>query len=146
MLIAYYPNGLNIGRATLSSWLTAAKAAADLVASPGIVIAVDDPRYPYSWGHVILADDRQTQGGLVYSKIHGSRRVAELEFTLGREDKSSTWESWHVATAGGRIPFVWREPMTGENVIVTAAITRATTRQQYRRIQPASLRLTEYLL
>ena len=143
MRIAYNPNGATLSAYALRQWLTAAKS--DIAAAPGVLIRVNDPRHPYFFGREVLADDRQTQGGIQHSRILTVRRRATLDFNLCKADIDALWQGWHTATFGGRIPFVWEEPLTGELIAVTSNVNTVTRRETYRRYQPATLELIEWL-
>ena len=142
MRIAYHPGGAQLSAYELAQWISAALA--DINAAPGVVIRVNAPKNPYFFGQEIQADDRETQGGARYSRLRSIRRRASLEFQLCRPEIDALWRGWHLATLGGRIPFVWEEPLTGELIAVTSAVSTVTRMETYRRYQPASLELIEW--
>jgi hypothetical protein len=144
MRIAYHPTGAALTTYALNQWLVSAKA--DIAASPGIVITLDDPKHPYSFGTETIADDRATLAGVPYSRIITTRRRAMLEFNLCTPVIDAHWQAWSLATYGGRFPFVWEEPLTGELIAVKAAVVGMVTRREnYQRNQPQALDLIEWL-
>lgn len=142
MRIAYHPNGATLSAYALAQWVSAALA--DMDAPGGVVIRVNDPKHPYFFGPEIVADDRETQGGARFSRLRSIRRRASLEFQLCKPEIEARWRDWHLATHGGRIAFVWEEPLTGERIAVQSALSTVSRRETYRRYQPASLELIEW--
>ncbi len=142
MRIAYHPDGATLSAYALSQWIAAALT--DIAAAPGVVISVSDPKHPYFFGAEIQSDDRETQGGARFSRVRTVRRRAALEFNLVRENEDALWRAWHLATLGGRTPFIWEEPLTGELITVQSALSTVSRRETYRRYQPASLELVEW--
>ncbi len=108
------------------------------------MISVSDPKHPYFFGAEIQSDDRETQGGASFSRVRTVRRPAAREFNLARENEDALWRAWHLATLGGRTPFIWEEPLTGELITVQSALSTVSRRETYRRYQPASLELVEW--
>lgn len=144
MRIAYHPTGAAVTAYALAQWLDAARL--DIAAAPGTVATLADPKHPYAFGSEILADDRETQGGKRYSRIRAVRRRATLEFPSISMADDAAWQAWHLATQGGRVPFVWEEPTTRELIAVTCTVTGLVSRiEQYQRSQPVSLELVEWL-
>ena len=142
MRIAYHPNGATLSAYALAQWVSAALA--DMDAPGGVVIRVNDPKHPYFFGPEIVADDRETQGGARFSRLRSIRRRASMEFNLCKPEIEALWRGWHLATHGGRIAFVWEEPLTGERIAVQSALSTVSRRETYRRYQPASLELIEW--
>ena len=142
MRIAYHPDGATLSAYDLSQWI--ASALSDISAAPGVVIAVNHPKHPYFFGPEIQSDDRETQGGVRFSRVRAIRRRASLEFNLCKPEIDALWRAWHLATLGGRIPFIWEEPLTGELITVQSALSTVSRRETYRRYQPASLELVEW--
>ena len=125
MRIAYHPNGATLSAYALAQWVSAALA--DMDAPGGVVIRVNDPKHPYFFG-----------------RLRSIRRRASLEFQLCKPEIEARWRDWHLATHGGRIAFVWEEPLTGERIAVTSTLSTVSRRETYRRYQPASLELIEW--
>ena len=142
MRIAYHPDGATLSAYDLSQWI--ASALSDISAAPGVVIAVNHPKHQYFFGPEIQSDDRETQGGVRFSRVRAIRRRASLEFNLCKPEIDALWRAWHLATLGGRIPFIWEEPLTGELITVQSALSTVSRRETYRRYQPASLELVEW--
>lgn len=143
MRIAYHPDGASLSAYQLAQWIAAARS--NLAAAPGVVITVNDPKHPYFFGPEIQSDDRETQGGARFSRVRTVLRRASMEFNLCKPEIEQRWRAWHLATLGGRIPFIWEEPLTGELIAVQSALSTVSRRETYRRYQPASLELIEWV-
>lgn len=144
MRIAYHSTGADLTDYALGVWLAASKAAIGSVSSPGVLVALADPRHPHRFETAVLSDDRATQGGAQYSRILGTVRRGEFEFNTIADADAAAWRSWHSATYGGRIPFVIELPLTGEVVIVKAAVEQPLQQVGYKRWQPTQWLLTEW--
>lgn len=145
MRVAYHTTGSALTKAALDTWLAASIAALGSVTTPGALIALADPKHPYSFSAEILADDRATLGGAQYSKVHASVRRGVLQFQSIADADLAAWTAWHAATLGGRVPFVIELPHSVGAVAVTARIARVAESAGYRRWQPVTLAIAEYL-
>lgn len=145
MRLAYHTTGSALSKAALDTWLAASIAAIGSVAAPGALIALADPKHPYAFGTEILSDDRATLGGAQYSKVHASVRRGVLQFQSIAEADLAAWTAWHAATLGGRVPFVVELPFSVGAVAVTARVDRIAESSGYRRWQPVTLAIAEYL-
>lgn len=118
MHVAYHPNGAALTAYALNLWLTAALAAVPTapageivtVPVPGILLDLGLPNYPWQVETDYLSDDRETQGGKTYSRIRAERRQGRLNFSGVPSCMIDQWRAWHVATRGGRIPFIVQLP------------------------------------
>lgn len=146
MRLAYHSAGTTLTAYALDVWLAAAKAAIGSVSSPGVLLALPDPKHPYAWATDVIADDRNTLAGLPWSRVQGTLRRGRLEFQTIPQASLAAWEAWHTATLGGRIPFVVELPHNAEAVAVTARIPRVAELTAYRRWQPASIEIVERAL
>lgn len=146
MRVAYHTTGSALSDYDLGVWLAASKLAFGAVASPGALITLADPRHPHAFETAVLSDDRTTQGGAVYSRILGTVRRGRFEFNTVADSAAATWRAWHVATYGGRIPFLVELPLTSEVVIVKAAVPAVIEQTHYKRWQPAPWELVEWSL
>lgn len=145
MRLAYHSTGASLSATALQAWLDATVAALGSVSSPGVLISVSDPKRPYAWSVAdILADDRRTLGGRPYSRLLGSVRAGNMEFNPVGAAEAALWEAWHLATYGGRIPFVVALPIGGEVVAVTSNVDRIAELVSYRRYQITPLSLVEW--
>lgn len=145
MRIAYHTTGSALTKYALDAWLAASIAAIGSVSAPGALVIISDPKHPYCWGTEIIADDRTTLGGAQYSKVNASVRRGILQFQTIPEADLATWTAWHLATLGGRVPFVIELPHNVGAVAVTARIPRVAELTAYKRWQPTTLELMEYL-
>ena len=145
MRLAYHSTGSALSQAALDTWLAASIAALGSVVAPGALIALPDPKRPYAFGTEILSDDRATLGGTQYSKVQASVRRGVLQFQSIAEADLATWTAWHAATLGGRVPFIVELPHSVGAVAVTARIDRVAELTDYKRWQPVTLAVTEYL-
>lgn len=145
MRVAYHSTGSALSKAALDAWLAASIAALGSVSAPGALIVLADPKHPYCFGTEILADDRTTLGGAQYSKVHASARRGTLQFQTIPESDLAAWVAWHAATLGGRVPFVIDLPHSVGPVAVTARLDRVAELISYKRWQPATLAIAEYL-
>lgn len=145
MRVAYHTTGSTLSKAALDTWLAASILALGAVTSPGALITLADPKHPYAFGTDILADDRATMGGAQYSKVHASVRRGVLQFQSIPESDLSTWTAWHAATLGGRVPFIVELPHSVGAVAVTTRIDRVAELTGYKRWQPITMAIAEYL-
>lgn len=143
MRIAYHPNGASLTDYQLDSYIQAAKA--NILAAPGVVITVDDPSYPYSFGSVIKSDDRETLGGDRCSRILSKRRKMNMTFAYVSEDVMNSWRDWHGATNGGRVAFVVEEPTTGQIIAVTATVNTIDEMSDFGLFKPNVSEFVEWL-
>lgn len=146
MRLAYHSTGASLSDYALGVWLAASRAALGSVSAPGVLATLADPRHPHAFELAVLADDRSTQGGAMFSRILGSVRRGRFEFNTIADADAAAWRSWHAATYGGRIPFVLELPLTREVVIVKAAVATPLEQTHYRRWQPAAWDLVEWAL
>ena len=145
MRIAYHSTGASLTAAALQTWLTATIAALGSVGSPGVLITVSDPKRPYVWSDAeILADDRQALGGKPWARLLGQTRGGLLEFNTVSATEEALWAAWHLATYGGRVPFVVELPHDGEVVAVSGSVTRVSRLVGFRRHEVAALELVEW--
>ena len=144
MQIAYHPNGVNLTTYQLRQWVNASLLDPDM--APNIVIRVTDPAFPYSFGDSIQADDRRTVGGDNFSRIFSVRKRGNLKLNPADETENGLWKAWHLATYGGRIPFLWQEPRTKTWYAVTANVTGiVSTLEDFGYHRPSDLEINEWL-
>lgn len=110
MRIAYHSTASALQPAQLSAWLTATLALSavdfDALASPGVLLTITDPDYPFAFERQRLATDRQTLGGVGYSRQYGGQRSGDWHFSRVHAVEIAAWRLWYEATAGLRLPFV----------------------------------------
>lgn len=146
MRLAYHPTGATLDRVLLDAWLVSAIAAIAAPPSPGVALTLADPRRPYAWGTEIVADERTTLAGQPIARVRGTIRRGTLDFNRCGAADLASWEAWHAATMGGRIPFALELPLTREVVAVTARVERLAELAGPARWQPAQLAVVEYAL
>lgn len=106
-----YPTSTPTHWASVAGGITNTPQTGDLVVA-GLLIDLGPPNYPYKFEAEVLADDRQTQGGLVYSKVRATRRQGVFAFGNIHSSKLPAWRSWYFWTQGFRIPFYIEFPDT----------------------------------
>ena len=145
MRIAYHPAGATLTAVALRAWITSAKAAIAAPPSPGVALKLTDPRRPYWFGTEVLSDDRSSVGGVDYSRVQASVRTGALTFNAVSASEYATISAWHIATKGGRIPFVLELPDTKEIIAVTTRILRCGELTGYKRWTPAPWGIKEWI-
>lgn len=118
MRIAYHPSGSSLSTFALNAWIAAALA--DITASPGVVVNVQRPNYPYPFKPNTNADDRMTRGGRGFSRIQYTARAGSWKFSSVPNAQIAIWDAWYAATQGFRVPFVVELPLSGGNAAVRA--------------------------
>ncbi len=116
---------INIGSTitTATQWrITADASGAEFkLFYPGQFIDIQEPAYPYGFLKTVLTTDRQTQGGVKYSKIHGNTRAGQWQFkNISAIDDLINWNNWFDATNGFRQGFIVEEALTNEIIIIKA--------------------------
>lgn len=105
--IAYHTAGINLNRYRLLAWCKEVAAAGlDSVASPGAVVTLTPPSLPWAFEPSVNADDRRSEGGLLFSRVLYTAREGEWAFDNVPEPEVAAWRAWYVATKGWRLPFV----------------------------------------
>lgn len=133
MRLAYHPNAATLSDYALDIWLAATVAAWPTVGA-GTLISLTAPKYPFRIEPDTSADDRQTRGGKLFSKINFTRREAALEFPPISPDEVLLWRAFYSATKGFRKPFILEHPQTREKIILSGGQPfpfTLTTRNRY---------------
>lgn len=143
MRLAYHPNAATMTAYALNAW--AAQSAVDVFSGGGVVVTVSNPKHPYRFGVEVVADDRETQGGNLYSRVRSVRRRGTLEFPVCTSDENNVWVAWYLATLGGRVQFMIEEPETLSWVLVKCKEVGMPVRTEYQMYQPPVLELIEWL-
>jgi hypothetical protein len=110
MRIAYHSNGATLTAAALDAWIAATLAlsagAFDALASPGVLIEITDPDYPFAFEDSTHADDRITQGGEPFSRVLYTGRRGDWRWSNVLTAELASWRAWYAATTGFRLPFI----------------------------------------
>lgn len=110
MRVVYHPNGATLTPYAMSLWLAATVAAIGNPPAPGVALDLGDPDYPWRFETGYLADDRETQGGKTFSRIHATRLQGTLNFSGVPSSELPGWLAWYEATQGFRQTFVLQLP------------------------------------
>ena len=116
MIFIYHPDAAVMTPYALRQWLDSTEAAAvtdrEITAPPvsGRLLDLGLPDYPWQFEPRHLAEDRETQGGAHFSRLRAIRRQGTLNFSNVPGSVIPHWRAWHVATQGGRLPFLAQLP------------------------------------
>jgi hypothetical protein len=145
MRICYHPTGDTLTRAQINAWIAAALAGIDTV-SPGVLITVQNPEFPYAVEQSTVADDRVTLGGIGYSRIRYRAKGGVLKFAYVNDTEvTSLWRPWYAATDGGRVPFVIDLPLA-EGLLAVRAPGPFPLQREKPAFWSGGLTLAEHLL
>lgn len=110
MRIAYHATGSALTKAALDTWIAATLAlsagAFDALASPGVLIEITEPNYPFAFESSVSADDRITLGGVSYSRLHYTGRRGDWQWSNVITAEIAAWRAWYAATSGFRLPSI----------------------------------------
>lgn len=110
MRIVYHPAPASLTDTALRAWLAATLASMASPPAPGIALDIGQPDYPYRVEQRIIASDRSTQGGQVWSRVTGRRLEGTLTFSNVHSTELAGWRAWYEATDGYRRPFAVELP------------------------------------
>lgn len=120
MIFIYHPDAATMTAYALRQWL--ASTLADVLSTPpadreittppsaGALLDLGLPDYPWQFEPRHLTDDRETQGGVHFSRLRAIRRQGTLNFSSVPGSVIPHWRAWHTATQGGRLPFIAQLP------------------------------------
>lgn len=101
-----------ISSTTAAKWRVKAGAAGTFgTLYPGTLVTVDSPVKPFAFEDTVFADDRESLGGVGYSKVHHTARAGPLSFEGVPNGQLPSWRAWYGATSGFRRGFVIEEPL-----------------------------------
>lgn len=87
---------------------------------PGTLITITNPSYPFRFGVDRMTDDRETVGGVRYSRFYHAARQGKWRFDYVPRSALATWESWYDTTQGFRLGFAATDPIDSTPYLVKA--------------------------
>lgn len=107
----------NFASVTASQWRVRATGASSFdVFYTGVYIDMDNPSLPYSAAQNVSAQDTQTIGGALASRIRYERYEADIQFENINSTTITQVRQWYNGTSGFRKPFVVRLPLIDVSV------------------------------